>query len=134
MAAALANVPRLEIPEFTGVFRGRELTPKNRRLSSGFAPADDLLGGGIPRGRISEIIGRLSSGKTSIAAAFIAAATRRGEVVAIVDSSGAFDPQSMSKAGIDLARILWVWAPLSLSLVGAGVSARPGGGGNLTGR
>src|SRR5437763_16374838 len=101
MAAALANVPRLEIPEFTGVFRGRELTPKTRRLSSDFAPADALLGGGIPRGRISEIVGRLSSGKTSMAAAFIAAATRRGEIAAMIDASGAFDPLSMANAGVD---------------------------------
>ena len=61
--------------EFSGVFRGHELTRKDRRLSSGLAPLDALIDGGIPRGRISEITGRAGSGKTSIAASFAAFAT-----------------------------------------------------------
>src|SRR5262249_57688089 len=43
--------------EFSGVFRGKELTPKDRRMASGIAPLDELLAGGIAGGRISEIIG-----------------------------------------------------------------------------
>jgi recA bacterial DNA recombination protein len=94
--------------EFSGVFRGHELTRKDRRLSSGLAPLDALIDGGIPRGRISEITGRAGSGKTSIAASFAAFATRRGEVVAWLDASGAFDPESMAAAGVELRRMLWV--------------------------
>src|SRR5271167_2780456 len=93
--------------EFSGVFRGHELTRKDRRLSSGLAPLDALIDGGIPRGRISEITGRAGSGKTSIAASFAAFATRRGEVAAWLDASGAFDPESMAAAGVDLRRMLW---------------------------
>src|SRR5271168_383019 len=93
--------------EFSGVFRGHELTRKDRRLSSGLAPLDTLIDGGIPRGRISEITGRAGSGKTSIAASFAAFATRRGEVAAWLDASGAFDPESMAAAGVDLRRMLW---------------------------
>ena len=93
--------------EFSGVFRGHELTRKDRRLSSGLAPLDALIDGGIPRGRISEITGRAGSGKTSIAASFAAFATRRGEVAAWLDASGAFDPESMSAAGVELRRMLW---------------------------
>ena len=93
--------------EFSGVFRGYELTRKDRRLSSGLAPIDALIDGGIPRGRISEITGRAGSGKTSIAASFAAFATRRGEVAAWLDSSGSFDPESMAAAGVDLRRTLW---------------------------
>jgi hypothetical protein len=93
--------------EFSGVFRGHELTRKDRRLSSGLAPIDALIDGGIPRGRISEITGRAGSGKTSIAASFAAFATRRGEVAAWLDSSGSFDPESMAAAGVDLRRMLW---------------------------
>jgi recA bacterial DNA recombination protein len=100
-------VKRPQQLEFSGVFRGHELTRKDRRLSSGLAPLDALIDGGIPRGRISEITGRAGSGKTSIAASFAAFATRRGEVAAWLDSSGSFDPESMAAAGVELRRMLW---------------------------
>jgi hypothetical protein len=100
-------VKRAQQLEFSGVFRGHELTRKDRRLSSGLAPLDALIDGGIPRGRISEITGRAGSGKTSIAASFAAFATRRGEVAAWLDSSGSFDPESMVAAGVELRRMLW---------------------------
>ncbi len=93
--------------EFSGVFRGHELTRKDCRLSSGLAPLDALIDGGIPRGRISEITGRAGSGKTSIAASFAAFATRRGEVAAWLDAASAFDPESMAAAGVELGRMLW---------------------------
>ncbi len=96
----------LQLPKFSGVFRGRELTRKDRRLGSDLLPLNDLLDGGIPRGRISEIVGPRSSGKSSIAASFIAAATRRGETVAVVDLENAFDPLTMAAAGVDLNRVL----------------------------
>jgi recA bacterial DNA recombination protein len=101
------SVKRSQILEFSGVFRGHELTRKDRRLSSGLAPLDTLIDGGIPRGRISEITGRAGSGKTSIAASFAAFATRRGEVAAWLDASGTFDPESMVAAGVELRRMLW---------------------------
>jgi len=100
-------VEKPQLFEFSGVFRGHELTRKDRRLSSGLAPLDALIDGGIPRGRISEITGRAGSGKTSIAASFAAFATRMGEVAAWLDASGAFDPESMAAAGVELRRMLW---------------------------
>ena len=99
-----------QVAEISGVFRGRELTRKDRRLSSGIVPLDAVLDGGIVRGRVSEIVARPGFGRTSLAAAFAAAATRRGEVAAWIDSSGAFDPQSVEATGVDLARVLWVGA------------------------
>jgi len=100
-------VKRPQQLEFSGVFRGHELTRKDRRLSSGLAPLDALIDGGIPRGRISEITGRAGSGKTSIAASFASFATQCGEVAAWLDASGSFDPESMAAAGVDLRRMLW---------------------------
>jgi len=100
-----------QVLEFSGVFRGRKLSHKERRLSSNLRSVNDLLDGGIPRGRISEIIGRQSSGKTSLAASFIAAATQRGETVAVVDWEDAFDPSTMATAGVDLNRVLWTAFP-----------------------
>ena len=101
------SLKRPQLLEFSGVFRGHEITRKDRRLSSGLAQLDALIDGGIPRGRISEITGRAGSGKTSIAASFAAFATRRGEVAAWLDASGTFDPESMSAAGVELRRMLW---------------------------
>ena len=101
------SVQKPQTLEFSGVFCGHELTRKDRRLSSGFAPIDDLIDGGVPRGRISEITGRTGSGKTSLAASFAASATHRGEVAAWLDGSGAFDPESMAAAGVELRRMLW---------------------------
>jgi recA bacterial DNA recombination protein len=97
--------------EIAGVFRGRELTRKERHLECGIAPVDRLIGGGIVRGRISEIIGNPGAGKTSLAAAFTASVTGCGEVTAWIDAGGGFDPASMAAAGVDLARMLWVALP-----------------------
>jgi RecA/RadA recombinase len=77
------------------------------RLATGIAALDALLGGGFPRGRVTEITGPLSSGRTSLALAVIAAATRAGEIAAVVDAADAFDPASAAAAGIDLSRVLW---------------------------
>ncbi|HUY20577.1 MAG TPA: ATPase domain-containing protein [Candidatus Binataceae bacterium] len=100
-----------QVPEIPYVFRGRELTRKTHRLSSGLPSVDDALGGGLVRGRINEIVGRAGVGKTSLAAAFLARATADGEVAAWIDSAAAFDPSSMRAAGVDLARVLWVGCP-----------------------
>jgi hypothetical protein len=77
------------------------------RLATGITVLDALLGGGFPRGRVTEITGPLSSGRTSLALALLAAATRAGEIAAVVDAADAFDPASAAAAGIDLSRVLW---------------------------
>ena len=77
------------------------------RLATGIATLDALLGGGFPRGRVSEITGPLSSGRTALAHALVAAATRNGEIAAVVDAADAFDPETAAAAGIDLSRVLW---------------------------
>jgi len=62
----------------------------------------------LPNGAISEIFGCVSSGKTLILHKLLASASTRGEFCAVVDSRGAFDPLSASRAGVDLRRLLWV--------------------------
>ena len=104
----IATAETREQLEFAGVFRGRELTRKDRRLPSGLPLVDSLLHGGIVRGRVSEIIGDRSSGKTTLAASFASFSTMRGEVAAWIDSADSFDPESMAAAGVDLTRLLWV--------------------------
>lgn len=100
----------------------RDLGPRLRRgggppapaappLATGIAILDELLGGGIPHARLSEIAGPLSSGRTSLALALLARSTRAGGVAAVVDAADAFDPASATAAGVDLERVLWVRAP-----------------------
>jgi hypothetical protein len=72
------------------------------------AAIDRVLGGGLPRGQVSEIAGPASSGRTSLAWAWLAAATRRGESVALIDTFDRFDLPSGAACGIDLSRLLWV--------------------------
>ena len=62
----------------------------------------------FPRGRISEITGARSSGRTSVLHALLAASTGRGEHAALVDLWGAFDAVSAEAVGVDLAKLLWV--------------------------
>ncbi len=75
---------------------------------TGFAGLDDLLGGGIPRGQITELAGPASSGCTSLVLSTLAESTTRGEVAAYIDATDCFDPPSGEKAGIVLERLLWV--------------------------
>ena len=77
------------------------------RLASGLPAIDRLLGGGFPRGRLVEIAGPVSSGRTSLAHALLAATTRRGALASVIDAADAFDPNAADAAGIDLARVLW---------------------------
>ena len=76
-------------------------------LPLGIPPFDALLGG-CPRGRITEVIGAPSSGRTSLVHRVLAAASERGEYCAVVDSTNGFDPWTASQAGADLDALVWV--------------------------
>ncbi len=69
---------------------------------------DRAFSGGVPRGQVSEVVGPSSSGRTSLAWAALAAATLRGESVALIDTFDRFDPPTADACGIELSRLLWV--------------------------
>ena len=71
-------------------------------------PAFDAVLGGCPRGRITEVVGAPSSGRTSLVHRVLGAAAERGEYCAVVDASNAFDPWTASQAGADLDGLVWV--------------------------
>ena len=75
---------------------------------TGAAALDAVLAGGLPRGELSEIAGPRSSGRTTLLLQVIAAATRRGEIAALVDTFDRLDLASVVAAGIDLDRLLWI--------------------------
>ena len=97
--------------DIANVFRVREVTDKIRRLDAGLPALDAILDGGIARGRISELVGPQSSGKSSLAMRFAARVTVRGELVAWVEREGVLDPTALAAAGADLSRVLWANVP-----------------------
>ncbi len=80
-------------------------------ISTGSLAVDAALGcGGLPRGRIVEIFGPESSGKTTLALHAIANAQRLGGNAVLIDAEHAFDPVYGRKLGIDMSK-LWVSQP-----------------------
>jgi len=76
-------------------------------ISTGSMNLDMALGvGGIPRGRIVEIYGPESSGKTTFALQAIAAAQKAGGKVAFIDAEHALDPVYAKKLGVDIERLI----------------------------
>ncbi len=92
---------------------------KRAYLSTGVDALDALLGGGWPRGAVGELAGPRGSGRTSLLLASLAAAIRRGETVALVDAEGALCPRAAVRAGVPLARLLWVRASERKALAAA---------------
>src|ERR1700678_3463009 len=74
----------------------------------GIRTVDELLGGGLPVGAISEITGPESSGRTSLALSFLAQRTKEEQVCAWVDAHDAFDSESAAANGVALRQLLWV--------------------------
>jgi hypothetical protein len=101
----------------------RDLGPELQRASSrmgaeretvlptGIAALDTLVDGGLAAGRLSEISGPPSSGRTSVALSLLAQATESGALVGWIDGSDAFHPASATSAGACLERVLWARPP-----------------------
>jgi hypothetical protein len=120
------------------------LTPPTRTVREcatvGIPEIDALLGGGLPIGAISEIIGPASSGRTCLALSFVAQRTNAGHVCAWVDVGNALDPESAAACGVNLRRLLWVrcqgvvvqakgkpWVPLDRALRATDLLLQAGG-------
>jgi recombination protein RecA len=76
-------------------------------ISTGSVSLDAALGvGGIPRGRVTEIYGPESSGKTTLALHIIAEAQKTGGLASFVDAEHALDPSYAKKLGVDTVNLL----------------------------
>lgn len=76
-------------------------------IPTGALPLDVALGiGGVPRGRIVEIYGPESSGKTTVALHIIAEAQAAGGIVAFIDAEHALDPVYAARLGVDVDELL----------------------------
>ena len=76
-------------------------------VSTGSLGLDIALGiGGLPRGRVVEIYGPESSGKTTLALHVVAEAQRQGGACAFIDAEHALDPAYAKKLGVDIGNLL----------------------------
>ncbi|PYT08747.1 MAG: recombinase RecA [Acidobacteria bacterium] len=76
-------------------------------ISTGALSIDWALGvGGMPRGRVVEVFGPESSGKTTLALQLIASAQREGGLAAFIDAEHALDPEYAKKLGVDIDNLL----------------------------
>jgi recombination protein RecA len=88
------------------------LTPAQKIIRpiapTGVTAVDELLGGGLPIGAITEMTGPESSGRTSLALSYIARVTHEDNVCAWIDVCDALHAESAAAVGVDLSRLLWV--------------------------
>ena len=120
-----ATVPPKDIRALEALVRERGFgwtLPKRRKLRrspvpSGIGWVDSRLGGGLPRGAISEVTGPCSSGRTGLVLAALARTTQAGGIAAYIDTTDCLDPRSAGQAGVVLERLLWIRC-------GAGENAR----------
>jgi recombination protein RecA len=89
------------------IMRLGESTHQNvETFPTGAVSLDLALGGGIPKGRIIEVYGPESSGKTTLTLHAIAEVQRKGGVAAFIDAEHALDPQYAQRIGVNLENLL----------------------------
>ncbi|QGU02227.1 recombinase A [Corynebacterium kalinowskii] len=106
LAAAMAMIEK-DFGKGAIMRLGDDNRPPIQVISSGNTAIDIALGiGGFPRGRIVEIYGPESSGKTTVALHAIAQAQRNGGIAAFIDAEHALDPDYARKLGVDTDQLL----------------------------
>lgn len=102
MANAIKSIEKVTKKEGIAYKMGDKPHTAMERFSSGALPLDIALGGGIPKGRIIELFGAESSGKTLISSKCIAECQKNDGVCAFVDVEHSFDPTFASKLGVQV--------------------------------
>ena len=90
------------------LIRKRRTELREAPLPTSLTGLDQLLGGGLPRGELVELVGRGSCGRFAALLATLRAVTGAGEAAALVDQGAQLDPQAAAEIGIDLERLLWL--------------------------
>ncbi|MBI2634859.1 recombinase RecA [Candidatus Peregrinibacteria bacterium] len=75
-------------------------------ISTGAVSLDMALGGGVPRGRVVEIFGPESSGKTTLSLHILAEAQKKGGTVAFIDAEHALDPEYARRIGVNVDELI----------------------------
>ena len=106
LAAALAQIEK-QFGRGTVMRMGDRQADVIEAVSTGSLGLDIALGiGGLPRGRVVEIYGPESSGKTTLTLQVIAEMQKLGGTAAFIDAEHALDPQYAQKLGVDLQELL----------------------------
>ncbi|MCI9887294.1 recombinase RecA [Micrococcales bacterium 31B] len=104
--AALAQIDR-QFGKGSIMRLGEDTRPPVEVIPTGSVALDVALGiGGLPRGRVVEIYGPESSGKTTVALHAVANAQRAGGIAAFIDAEHALDPEYAKKLGVDTDALL----------------------------
>jgi recombination protein RecA len=106
LEAALSQIDR-QFGRGSVMRLGQDDRPPAEVIPTGSISLDIALGiGGLPRGRVVEIYGPESSGKTTVALHAIANAQRAGGIAAFIDAEHALDPEYAQKLGVDIDALL----------------------------
>ena len=106
LEAALSQIDR-QFGKGSIMRLGDETRPKVQVIPTGSVALDVALGiGGLPRGRVVEIYGPESSGKTTVALHAVAGAQKAGGIAGFIDAEHALDPEYAKKLGVDTDNLL----------------------------
>ncbi|MGM0652729.1 MAG: recombinase RecA [Bacillota bacterium] len=106
LEAALVNIEK-QFGKGSVMKLGQDAVSNVAAIPTGSLTLDVALGvGGVPRGRVIEIFGPESSGKTTVALHIIAEAQKRGGFAAFIDAEHALDPQYATNLGVNLDELL----------------------------
>ena len=107
LSAALSQIER-QFGKGSVMRMGDDKTPRDiQAISTGSLSLDVALGiGGLPRGRVVEIFGPESSGKTTLTLQVIAECQKQGGTAAFIDAEHALDPSYAEKLGVDVDSLL----------------------------
>jgi len=106
LEAALASIDK-SFGKGSVMRLGDEVRPPIEVIPTGSIALDVALGiGGLPRGRVVEIYGPESSGKTTVALHAVASAQKAGGIAAFIDAEHALDPDYAAKLGVDTDALL----------------------------
>ena len=108
LRAALPDELQRAVVRASELVRQRRVHAHEPPLATSVATLDELLGGGLPRGALVELVGRGSCGRFSTLLAALQQVTDAGEAAALIDQGSQLDPQGAAAAGIDLDRLLWL--------------------------
>jgi recombination protein RecA len=106
LETALAQIDR-QFGKGSVMRLGEDVRPPIEVIPTGAIALDVALGiGGLPRGRVVEVFGPESSGKTTVALHAVANAQRAGGIAAFIDAEHALDPEYAKKLGVDTDALL----------------------------
>ncbi|HYY11685.1 MAG TPA: recombinase RecA [Kineosporiaceae bacterium] len=106
LETALAQIDR-QFGKGSVMRLGEDVRPPIEVIPTGAIALDVALGiGGLPRGRVIEVFGPESSGKTTVALHAVANAQRAGGIAAFIDAEHALDPEYAKKLGVDTDALL----------------------------